>query len=136
MRTSLLPGLVEILQEQPRRQQERVRLFEIGLHLRMPAARRIETPRIAARRLRAARSRECVGEAIAHRRFLRSEGRCRSPVRAWPAEHARIRIRRRRTARGCIPAGAREVVVDGKSVGFVGGLHPRLLKALDLDDDV
>ena len=34
------------------------------------------------------------------------------------------------------PGRSAEVIVDGKSVGIVGGLHPRLLKALDLDEDI
>ena len=133
MRTSLLPGLVEILKSNRNRQQERVRLFETGLIFNNASGELKQTPRVAAVALGRAHPESWSGDKRlvdfydikAHvQDLLELSGR-----------HDRVDFQPS-TRPWLHPGRSAEVTIDGKSIGVVGGLHPRLLKSLDLDDDV
>ena len=133
MRTSLLPGLVEALRYNSNRQQERVRLFEMGLVFRLVDGSLEQVPRLAAVASgRAASENWDSGkqevdffdlkgdlEALA---ALGGGGRA---VTFEPAVEPWLH-----------PGRSAVALLDGKPFGMVGALHPRLLKALDLDCEV
>jgi phenylalanyl-tRNA synthetase beta chain len=138
MRPSLLPGLIEALRRNSARQQARVRLFELGrvFHpARKPPAgdAPIETPRIAAVACGSA-SAEQWSEKAREVDFHDVKGDLESLL----ALAGRVASVEFRTAGvGWLhPGRAAEVWLDGHLAGSVGHLHPRLLKALDLDQEV
>ena len=136
MRTSLLPGLVAVLAANRRRQQPRVRIFEVGNVFRAgrePGDAAVETLRIAAVACGSASS-EQWGEARRAIDFFDIKGdlesllamtsvatefRCLTATQPWlhPGQSAQLR-------RG------------DRHVGYVGALHPDLLRSLDIDEDV
>ena len=135
MRTSQLPGIVQALAYNHARQQERVRLFELG---RSFHARRGEAP-LEVDRLSLAACGPANQEHWDQRRrafdFHDLKGDIEAliglggaadrwtfePIGDVPSLH---------------PGRAARVRFEGRDVGFVGALHPSLLKALDLDLDV
>jgi len=130
MRTSLLPGLAEALATNRRRQQSRVRLFEVGNVFREGAD---EVLRIAGVACGRAVAESWASEAraldffdlkgdIASLFALTNAAESFSFAPGGPA--------------WLHPGQAAEVRRDGVAVGWVGALHPDLLRALDLDDDV
>jgi phenylalanyl-tRNA synthetase beta chain len=135
MRTSLLPGLVAALHNNRRRQQSRVRLFEIGrsYHATENGAP-LEVDRIAG---------AAMGEAAAEqwaepRRkadFFDIKGDVVSLLELAGSDAADFRF----VAGGpaWLHPGRSATVWRGETcVGHVGALDPRLQKALDLDEDV
>ncbi len=133
MRTSLLPGLVEILKSNRNRQQERVRLFETGLIFNNAGGELKQTPNIAAVACGRAQPESWTGDKRvvdfydlkADVEDLLGLASGKRAVEYRPSNRAYLH-----------PGRSAEVIVDGKSIGIVGGLHPRLLKALDLDEDI
>ncbi|QWP79070.1 phenylalanine--tRNA ligase subunit beta [Lysobacter sp. K5869] len=136
MRTMLLPGLVAALARNAARQQGRVRLFELGnvFHAVSGEAPR-ETPRIAAAVCGSAgaeqwsRAAQPVGfhdlrgdlDSLAAAAAARLEYRPTAPSWAHPGRSADVwRV-----------DGGREL-----RLGWIGQLHPRLQRALDLDGEV
>ncbi|MFN3843234.1 MAG: phenylalanine--tRNA ligase subunit beta [Rehaibacterium terrae] len=133
MRTALLPGLVEALRHNRARQQARVRLFELGRVFHAGDAAPVETRRIAAVACGTAAA-EQWGEARREIDFYDLKGEVESllalggragGVRFVPASEPWLH-----------PGRAAEVLRDGHRIGWVGHLHPALLKALDLDGEV
>ncbi|MEP6483664.1 MAG: phenylalanine--tRNA ligase subunit beta [Rudaea sp.] len=133
MRTSLLPGLVEILKSNRNRQQERVRLFESGLIFNNASGTLSQIPHIAAVACGRAHPESWSGDKrgvdfydlkadVENLLALASGERA---VEFRPANRAWLH-----------PGRSAEVFVDGKPIGVVGGLNPRLLRALDIDEDV
>ncbi len=132
MRTGLLPGLVAALARNAARQQPRVRLFELGnvFHAN-PDNAPIETQRIAAAACGDAASEQwgvpgrAVGfhdlkgdlDSLAALSGARLEYRASQPAWAHPGRSA-------------------DVYRDGVRLGWIGQLHPRLQRALELDVDV
>jgi len=133
MRTSLLPGLVEILKSNRNRQQERVRLFETGLIFSNAGGDLTQTPNIAAVACGRAHPESWTGDKrIVDFYDLKADvenllglAGGKRAIEFHPSNRPYLH-----------PGRSADVVVDGKSIGFVGGLHPRLLKALDLDEDI
>ncbi|ODS63485.1 MAG: phenylalanine--tRNA ligase subunit beta [Arenimonas sp. SCN 70-307] len=131
MRTALLPGLVSALGRNQAHQQKRVRLFELGkvFHLAEGAPR--ETPRIAAvacgpqaREQWAQDEREVdfydlKAEVEGLLALAGVEGEFRPDDSPWGH-----------------PGRSASVWRDGRRIGWVGHLHPRLARALDLDGEV
>ena len=124
MRTTLLPGLIDVLRTNLKRKQSRVRVFEVG---RVFARRRgfaqplrigglafgASAPEQWGERTRAV---DCSTSRAISKRLPR---RCRSPRPSAP------------TAVRCTRAaalGAR----DWRTVGWVGELHPRLVRHFEL----
>ena len=134
MRTSLLPGLVEILQIEPQ-SPAGTRAAVRNRPDFQQRRRRIEADAEHRRRRLRPRAAGIVDGRQARRRFLRSESRCRKPARPRQRK-ARDRISSIGSCRICIRAAARKWSSTANPIGIVGGLHPRLLKALDLDEDI
>ena len=133
MRTSLLPGLVDALARNRARQQPRVRLFELGrvFHGDAAGGAPVETPRIAA---------VACGPRSAEQWSADDRGvdffDLKADVEALLAlAGARAEFRPDDAPHGH-PGRSASVWRDGVRLGWVGHLHPRLAKALDLDGEV
>lgn len=133
MRTSLLPGLVEALKHNRNRQQDRVRLFEMGLVFSAIGGKLQQVLRLAA----VACGRAAPEGWATHKRevdfydlksdletLIRLAGAGRKTT-FEPAAQAWLH-----------PGRSARAVIDGEPVALVGALHPRLVKALDLDCEV
>jgi phenylalanyl-tRNA synthetase beta chain len=131
MRTMLLPGLVAALGRNAARQQSRVRLFEIG---KVFAARTGEAP-LETRRIAAVVCGDARAEqwgAPAHPvDFHDLKGDLESLA---TASGATLEYRLSQLAWGH-PGRSADIHRDGERIGWIGQLHPRLQKALDLDTD-
>ncbi|GLQ95906.1 phenylalanine--tRNA ligase subunit beta [Dyella mobilis] len=133
MRPSLLPGLIEALSHNRARQQERVRLFELG---RVFAAGNPpdETPSLAIVASGSARS-EQWGEAARPLDFFDLKGDLDALI-AWGGEPQRWSVHADGLPGWLHPGRGARVARDGQTVGYLGALHPQLAKALDLGPDV
>ncbi|MGY0559163.1 phenylalanine--tRNA ligase subunit beta [Luteimonas sp. A277] len=133
MRTALLPGLVDALARNAARQQSRVRLFEIGraFAASSPGSAPGETPRIAAAAIGDARVEQWSGDSRAVD-FHDLKGDLDSLA---ACVGARLEYRPSQAAHGH-PGRSADVYRDGECIGWIGELHPRLLRALDLDHAV
>ena len=137
MRTALLPGLVAALARNTVRQQPRVRLFELGnvfsaaygSEARSEAPR--ETPRIAA---------AICGEATAEQwaTTARPAGfhDLRGDLDSLAALAGASLEYRPSQPVWAHPGRSADVYRDGVYLGWIGQLHPRLQRSLDLDVDV
>ncbi|WP_449301881.1 phenylalanine--tRNA ligase subunit beta [Pseudoxanthomonas mexicana] len=132
MRTALLPGVVAALQRNVARQAGRVRLFEIGNVFQAEAgAAPRETLRLAA---------AVVGEAAAEQwgqparkvDFHDLKGDLESVA---ALSGAQLEFRPSLASHGH-PGRSADVYRDNQKVGWIGQLHPRLQRALDLDAEV
>jgi phenylalanyl-tRNA synthetase beta chain len=134
MRASLLPGLVAALATNRRRQQARVRLFEIGnVFHRAANGEPVETLRIAGVACGSAAA-EQWGEAARGLDFFDVKGDVESlfALTNAPAEF------------GCAAAGqpwlhpgqSAQFTRARQAVGYIGALHPDLARMLDIDDDI
>lgn len=133
MRPSLLPGLVEALRHNRARQQERVRLFEVA---RVFAAGDppVETPSLAIAACGSARA-EQWGEPSRVLDYHDLKGDLDALV-AWGGEPRRWSVHADGLPGWLHPGRGARVTRDGETVGYLGALHPRLAKALDLGADV
>jgi phenylalanyl-tRNA synthetase beta chain len=148
MRTSLLPGLVNSLAANLRRQQERVRLFETGHvfhagslsaqaiflgNTAQPSNAPIETLRVAGVACgNAAQLQWAVDQRAVD--FYDVKGDVES---LFGLTGAAGEFRSEATAAGWLHPGRSAQVLRGEvPIGSYGALHPRLLKALDIDTDV
>jgi phenylalanyl-tRNA synthetase beta chain len=135
MRTALLPGLVQALKHNLARQQSRVRMFELGRVFGSQAggASPTETPRIAAVCCGSVDA-EQWGEVARPLDFYDLKADLES-VFALTGQGAALRYLPT-TEPWLHPGRSAEVWRDEARLGWIGHLHPRLLKALDLDDEV
>ena len=132
MRTSLLPGLVDALGRNAARQQARVRLFEVG---KVFASRNAGAPRETLRVAGAG-----CGPVAAEQWGL--PGRdvdfhdIKGDLESLAAlSGATLHFERSQAPWGH-PGRSAEVSREGQRLGWIGELHPRLLRALDLDQPV
>ncbi len=129
MRTMLLPGLVAALGRNAARQQARVRLFEIG---KVFAARAGEAP-LETRRLAAVVCGDAQSEQWGAQArpvdFHDLKGDLDSLALAAGAS---LEYRPSQLACGH-PGRSADVYRDDLRIGWIGQLHPRLQRALDLD---
>jgi phenylalanyl-tRNA synthetase beta chain len=136
MRTMLLPGLVSALGRNLARQQSRVRLFELGKVFAAagPGEAPVETARIAAAIHGDARA-EQWGEPARAADFHDLRGDLDSLAACAGAV---LDYRRSDAPHGHPGRSADVWRVDGgeERLGWIGELHPRLLRALDLDGPV
>jgi phenylalanyl-tRNA synthetase beta chain len=132
MRTSLLPGLVDALARNAARQQGRVRLFELGKVFRAgtDGGAPVEQRRVAAVACGDA-AREQWGVASRAVDFHDLKGDLESlaalsgaSLDFEPAVHPWAH-----------PGRSADVLRDGVPIGWIGQLHPRLQRALDLDPE-
>ena len=132
MRTRLLPGLVAALQRNVARQAGRVRLFELGnVFAASTDGAPLETQRIAAA-IHGEAKPEQWGEPARRVDFHDLKGDLDSIA---AASGARLEYRPSRHAFGH-PGRSADVFRDGQHIGWIGQLHPRLQRALDLDGEV
>lgn len=134
MRTALLPGLVATLGRNLARQQSRVRLFELGKAFRRAPegdAAPIETLRVAA---------AIVGDAAAEQWGAAARPADYFDLKGDLEALAAVAGARLSFSRSSAPHGhpgrSADVLRDGVHVGWIGELHPRLLRALDIDQPV
>ena len=132
MRPALLPGLVEAAKRNLARQQPRVRLFEAGRVFEKCSDAPRETRRLAAVAIGPAQA-EQWGAAARAADFHDLKGELESllalagsieNIRYTPAAQAWLH-----------PGRSAEVWRGDTRLGLIGHLHPRLLKALDLDQE-
>jgi phenylalanyl-tRNA synthetase beta chain len=130
MRTALLPGLVNALAANRRRQQPRVRLFEVG---NVFHAGTDEVLRIAGVACGSAAA-EQWGEVRRALDFFDQKGDVESLLALTNAP------REFQFAAGgpawLHPGQAATILRGGRAIGHIGALHPDLQKTLDLEDDV
>jgi phenylalanyl-tRNA synthetase beta chain len=137
MRTLLLPGLVSALQRNVARQAGRVRLFELGNVFtagsspQSSGAAPIETQRVAA---------VIHGDA--------SPGQWDGKARKADFHDLKGDLDSLAAASGAVleyrpsqhpfghPGRSADVFRDGQCIGWIGQLHPRLQRELDVDDEV
>jgi phenylalanyl-tRNA synthetase beta chain len=129
MRVSLWPGLVRALAENQRRQQSRVRLFEIGRRFSLEDGSLAEVPVIAGLAAGAALPEQWGARAEPVDFFdvksdiealLRATG-ASGEFRFAPDQHPALH-----------PGQASRILRDGRAVGWLGRLHPELERSLDL----
>ena len=133
MRTQLLPGLVAAAARNLARQQSRVRLFELGkVFAQAEGEAPVETPRIAAVIQGSARA-EQWGVAPRPADFHDLRGDLDSLA---ACTGARLEYRPSNAPHGHPGRSAEVVRIDGEApvrLGWIGELHPRLLRALDIE---
>jgi phenylalanyl-tRNA synthetase beta chain len=140
MRPSLLPGLIVALSHNRARQQERVRLFELGRTFRIgaeAAARKdapTETPTLSIVASGTAHA-EQWGEASRGLDFHDLKGDLDALI-AWGGEPDRWAVHADGLPGWLHPGRGARITRDGMTVGYLGALHPQLAKALDLGADV
>ena len=133
MRPSLLPGLIEALRHNRARQQERVRLFEIG-RVFAEGDPPLETPTLAMVASGPAHA-EQWGEAARPADFFDLKGDLDALI-AFGGEPSRWSMHADGLPGWLHPGRAARVARDGQTVGYLGALHPQLAGALDLGADV
>ena len=131
MRTSLLPGLVSAARRNRARQLERVRLFEIGRVFHLADDAPSETQRIAGIACGPASSEQWSAKS-AEVDFFDMKAEVQGLL-ALSNITAEFRVASDPFGH---PGRSAAAWVDGRRIGWVGHLHPRLLKALDLDGEV
>ena len=132
MRTRLLPGLVSALQRNLARQAGRVRLFELGnTFAAVAGAAPAETQRIAA---------AIHGDAMPE--HWGGQGRkvdfhdLKGDLDSLAAASGAVLEYRPSTQPFGHPGRSANVFRDGACIGWIGQLHPRLQRVLDVDGDV
>ncbi|MGB5234060.1 MAG: phenylalanine--tRNA ligase subunit beta [Candidatus Macondimonas sp.] len=133
MRTSLWPGLVQVLKANLKRQIERVRLFEMGKVFRREDARMVQENRLSGLVYGPRLPEQWRGETPVAADFFDVKGdvealvmMARLPAMASvPAMHPALH-----------PGKTAQLHVDGRPVGWLGELHPGVAAALDLPTGV
>ena len=138
MRTALLPGLVEALKRNRARQLDRVRLFELGnVFHAAPAAQVAATPRetlhIAAVASGAAHAEQWSGKSV-DADFYDMKAQVQTLLAL--ADAGNVEFRADAETPFGHPGRSASVWRDGERIGWVGHLHPRLLKALDVEGEL
>jgi phenylalanyl-tRNA synthetase beta chain len=133
MRTALLPGLVDSLRRNVVRQQARVRLFELGrVFQAQPAG---AAPR-EIRRIAAVACGAAHGESWDAARREVDFHDVKGDLERLLALAGLVAQFRPADAPHGHPGRSAEVWLGEARIGWIGHLHPRLLKALDLDHEV
>ena len=133
MRSTLWPGMLGALAANASRQQDRVRLFEIGKSFHGVLGKHDEVVRIAGACSGSVSPEQWGGKSQSVDFFdiksdvtalLQLTGDV-STVKFLPTEHAALQ-----------PGQAASIVRDGQQIGVVGKLHPKHSKAFELKRDV
>lgn len=130
MRTNLLPGLVQTAKFNINRQQNRIRIFELGLRFINSGDTLEQIPTIAGLvcGLRNKESWNTDGEKVD---FYDLKGDVEALLQAtnksydFKTLHMDI----------LHPGQAAEITVDGHAVGYIGKIHPQVQQEIDLDMD-
>ncbi|MQZ56915.1 phenylalanine--tRNA ligase subunit beta [Acinetobacter junii] len=132
MRSTLLSSLIPCVQYNLNRQQQRVRFFELGLRFDYQNAKDIhDLKQIPTLALIAVGSRTPESWHIKPQAmdFFDFKGEIEEILAAGRVNADYIRTERE----WLHPGQSAEILVDGKSIGYLGRLHPSLENALDLD---
>ena len=131
MRSTLLSSLIPCVQHNVNRQQSRVRFFELGLRFDYQNAasihdlKQIPTLAIIATGAKTAENWHAKPQAMD---FFDFKGEVEEVLAA-----ARLNVEYVRSERSWLhPGQSAEILIDGKSVGYLGRLHPSLENDLDL----
>ncbi|AFJ01531.1 Phenylalanyl-tRNA synthetase beta chain [Methylophaga frappieri] len=131
MRQSLWPGLVQALQYNLNRQQDRVRLFEVGRVFKGDLTNMTQTltigglaygPQYAEQWAGKSRSIDFYDVKADVEALLAAAG---GQIEFHGGQHAALH-----------PGQCAEIVKNGQQIGWLGALHPQLNEALDIDDKV
>jgi phenylalanyl-tRNA synthetase beta chain len=125
MRTTLLPGLLETLRTNLNHKAPRVRVFETGRVFRRANAGYAQTPRIGGLAYG-----DAFPEQWGERARLVDFFDVKGDLEALAAPHSVTTVAE--PLPWLHPGRAARVDVDGKPCGFLGELHPRVVRALDL----
>jgi len=128
MRTSLLPGLVGTLQHNLNRQQSRVRVFEKGMCF-VPSQAGLNQQRMLAGLVYGARTDVAWNGDKSEVDFFDLKGDVESLLADVGGELAFTKG----SVDGLHPGQTARITLDGKDVGFVGALHPKVLHELGID---
>ena len=132
MRTRLLPGLIQALQHNMNRQQSRVRLFESGLCFVPTEHDLAQIPHIAGV-ITGSRIEDGLYASGANVDFFDIKGDLETILRFADASDFTFM----RSSNPILhPGQGADLVYNGGSIGFVGGLHPAILKELDINQPV
>ncbi|TNL53933.1 phenylalanine--tRNA ligase subunit beta [Acinetobacter bereziniae] len=131
MRSTLLSSLIPCIQYNINRQQSRVRFFELGLRFDYQNAQTIDDlnqiPTLAMIAVGSKHAESWHGKAQAMD-FFDFKGEVEEVLAA-----GRVQVEYVRSEREWLhPGQSAEILIDGKSVGYLGRLHPSLENALDL----
>jgi phenylalanyl-tRNA synthetase beta chain len=129
MRVSLWPGLVRALMENQRRQQPRVRLFELGRKFRLDGDTLHEIPVMAGIAAGLA-SAEQWGIPVAEVDFFDVRADLEALFRATGAADAFLFTPGQHPA--LHPGQTARILRDGRPVGWIGRLHPEVVRRLEL----
>ncbi|MEJ2415532.1 MAG: phenylalanine--tRNA ligase subunit beta [Exilibacterium sp.] len=133
MRTSLWPGLVKTLQHNLNRQQERVRLFETGLRFVRTDKGLVQEPVLAAA-IYGARFAENWTEKTEKVDFYDIKGDLESVLELTGASETFSFSAD--TYPGLHPGQCAAIDKAGKTVGYLGAIHPRIQHQLELTHPV
>jgi phenylalanyl-tRNA synthetase beta chain len=132
MRTRLLPGLVQALQYNLKRQQSRVRLFESGLCFLPGDGKLQQEPRLAAV-ITGNQFDEGLYDSAGKVDFYDIKG-CLESVLRFSNQH---NYNFRPTENVILhPGQGADIFQDDQLIGFVGSLHPAVLSKLDINQPV
>lgn len=136
MRVSLWPGLIKALQENLSRQQLNARLFEVGARFDLSAGTLVEVPTIAGL-VAGDAAPEQWGDRTRRADFFDAKSDVEALLGATGAAVGQgadsTAFRFVADSLPCLhPGRAARVEKYGKSIGWIGELHPRLQKALNL----
>jgi phenylalanyl-tRNA synthetase beta chain len=124
MRTSLWGGLIETLRHNLNRQQDRVRIFELG-RVYLSDAGKLDQPMRLGGLAFGDATPEQWGSPARRADFFDVKGDIErlfaSMLDAWRGEHPALH-----------PGQSAQLVRNGKRIGWMGALHPRLVQELDL----
>jgi phenylalanyl-tRNA synthetase beta chain len=126
MRTRLLPGLVQAVRHNLNRQQSRVRLFEAGLCFTPGESGLVQAPRVAAVISGSAQP-ESWGEKQRGADFFDIKGDLQSLMRVARGGAVEYRASQNPILH---PGQSADILAEGRVIGFVGVLHPAVLKQL------
>ncbi len=129
MRTRLLPGLIQAARHNLNRQQSRIRLFETGLCFIPHGDDLIQKPHIAAV-IAGSRQAESWADEKNNVDFYDIKGDLQCLLALSKVEDLGFRKTENEIMH---PGQAADIYHNGKLVGFVGALHPNVLRALDID---
>lgn len=133
MRTSLWPGLTKALQYNQNRQQARVRLFETGQRF-LPTADGLVQENVVAGLISGNRDAEGWTARKDKLDFFDAKGDLESLLALGGCADQFSFVADRHVA--LHPGQSARIERQGETVGFIGALHPSLLKKLDLNGPV
>jgi phenylalanyl-tRNA synthetase beta chain len=133
MRTSLWPGLVQALQYNQNRQQQRVRLFESGLTFKRKGEKIEQVARIGGV-IAGGRSEESWHGKVQSVDFYDAKGDLEALLSLGGA--AETFDFKTKTHRALHPGQSAVILKNGQEVGYLGALHPSLEKTLGLSGPV